>query len=153
MSTVAAPLLVSPSGAPLLSASDQDWRIVAPFPERAWPRVWIWMEDFRASVMDDFAPQNMEAFVEQRMQAAGFELTYGVAKGDELGGLITVQPLSTHLASAHFLFKKSFWEVIRPFRRFVPCWAACSKWASRRSRVSRSRRTSSCSPWCGSWAA
>lgn len=67
------------------------------------------MEDFRASVMDDFAPQNMEAFVEQRMQAAGFELTYGVAKGDELGGLITVQPLSTHLASAHFLFKKSFW--------------------------------------------
>ena len=102
-------LLVDPTGAPIPPPETSDWRIVTPFPEKRWPRVWVWVEEFRSRVMDDFAPQTLEEFVAQRMHCAPFEATYGVERGGELGGLIVVQAVNPHLASAHCLFKKTFW--------------------------------------------
>jgi RimJ/RimL family protein N-acetyltransferase len=100
-------LLVDPSGVPVSSSPESDWRIISPFPEKRWPRVWVWVEEFRLRVMDDFAPQTLEEFVAQRL--ASHEATYGVERAGELGGLIVVQPVTPHLASAHCLFKKTFW--------------------------------------------
>jgi RimJ/RimL family protein N-acetyltransferase len=102
-------LLVDPSGSPVSSTPETDWRLVQPFPEKRWPRVWVWVEEFRNRVMDDFAPQTLEEFVAQRMQLAPMEATFGVERGGELGGLIVIQPANPYLVSAHCLFKKSFW--------------------------------------------
>lgn len=103
-------VLVDPGGVPVTAEQAlHDWRLVQPFPAKRWPRVWVWMEPIRHRVMDDFSPQTVEEFVEQRMNASPFEATFGVERGGELGGLITVQPLNEYLASAHCLFKQSFW--------------------------------------------
>lgn len=103
-------LLVDPGGVPVTSEQVlHDWRLVTPFPPQRWPRVWVWIEEFRNRVMDDFSPQTLEEFVQQRMGANPYEATFGVERGGELGGLITVCPLNPYLANAHCLFKKSFW--------------------------------------------
>lgn len=91
------------------SEAAAQYSLVSPFPERHWPRVWAWVEEFRDRVADDFAPQTIEAFVQQRIEGQLYEMTWGVLRDGELGGLVIVTPLNRHLAMAHVIFKKSFW--------------------------------------------
>lgn len=78
----------------------------SPFPEHALPRVWKWIEAFRWRVADDFGPKTLDEFV----QHVGREpLTWGVFRGDELGGLVTARPLSPVTVESAYLFKREFW--------------------------------------------
>lgn len=60
--------------------------------------------------MDDYGPQTLEAWVEGCLQrrAAGIQ-TFGVVRGDLLGGMVEVQMWNPIHASAHCLFKRDFW--------------------------------------------
>jgi len=84
-------------------------RVESPFPDYAVPRVWTWIQSFRHRVADDFAPRTLEEFVqywERRKQA---DRTWGVWRGEDLGGLITIEELNPAVVSSHCLFKRSFW--------------------------------------------
>jgi RimJ/RimL family protein N-acetyltransferase len=83
-------------------------RVASPFPAYAIPRMWDWMKEFGVwRVNDDFGPTDRESFIEHWLTAEGVE-TWGVWRDEELGGIITVQQVNVHLATAHMLFKKSF---------------------------------------------
>lgn len=84
-----------------------DVRVESPFPEHAVPRTWTWAQEFRSRVADDFGPQTLHAFMEAWQ--AKDQRTWGVWRGDELGGMVTVEPISPLVVSSHCLFKKSFW--------------------------------------------
>lgn len=81
----------------------------SPFPDHAWPRVWTWIQSFRARVCDDFAPKTLDEFVEQSIERAKRERTWGVYRDDELGGLITFHQINPVTGVSHVLFKRSFW--------------------------------------------
>jgi RimJ/RimL family protein N-acetyltransferase len=83
--------------------------MVEPFPEYAWPEVWVWMEDFRRRIIDDFGPQTLEAWVEFGQGVAARARTWGVFRGEELGGLITFERQSPVMGISHAIFKQSFW--------------------------------------------
>jgi len=83
--------------------------VASPFPDHAWPRVWTWIQTFRARVCDDFAPKTLEEFVEQTLERAARERTWGVYRDDELGGLITFEQVNPVTGISHLLFKRSFW--------------------------------------------
>lgn len=67
------------------------------------------MEPFRHQVNDDFSPKTLDEFVEFSLGVSAHWRTWGVYRGDELGGLIAVEPLSPVVVAAHLTFKKSFW--------------------------------------------
>jgi RimJ/RimL family protein N-acetyltransferase len=86
-------------------------RVESPFPAYAIPRMWDWMRAFGAwRVTDDYGPQDREGFIqhwEQLLDTEGVE-TFGVYRDAELGGAVYVQTVTPHLATAHVLFKKTF---------------------------------------------
>lgn len=84
--------------------------VSSPFPLADIPRVFAWMEPFRARVSDDFSPKTMTDFIEWwgRQEAAGMK-TWGVYRSGELGGVISFQQISPVVGTAHCTFKKTFW--------------------------------------------
>jgi RimJ/RimL family protein N-acetyltransferase len=82
----------------------------SPFPVSAWPRVWSWIEDFRARVCDDFAPKTLEAFVLGQIHPAPNVKSWAVYRGEELCGLVlfTLGPNGL-TGETHALFRKDFW--------------------------------------------
>jgi len=81
----------------------------SPFPEYAWPRVWQWIQPFIGRVSDDFSPATQDAFVEGHLARLHSAETWGVWRGDDLGGLIWIEMLNPVLAQTHVIFKKEFW--------------------------------------------
>lgn len=88
-------------------------RLEEPFPEWAWPEVWLWTRDIRNRIMDDFGPQDVVAFVEWAIQLQERARVWGVwrrtAEGEELGGLVTFEPANPVMGVTHVVFRKSFW--------------------------------------------
>jgi RimJ/RimL family protein N-acetyltransferase len=85
-------------------------RVEKPFPDYALPRVWSWIQDFRARVTDDFSPQTLEEFVVQWEQLKAQRTTWGVWRGAELGGLVAWEPWPVPgVGVSHALFKREFW--------------------------------------------
>jgi RimJ/RimL family protein N-acetyltransferase len=86
-------------------------RVESPFPTEAWPRVWFWMDAFRGRVTDDFSPKSIEEFVAGAIASSEIEgvTTWGVWRGDELGGMVSIRRLDARVATAQSLFKSQFW--------------------------------------------
>ncbi len=86
--------------------------ILEPFPERAWPRVWVWAQPFRRQVLDDFGPQTLEEYVEQQLEAeqSPNRRSYGISFEGELGGLVTIdlRVPNDPTGCSHILLKRSF---------------------------------------------
>lgn len=83
--------------------------IASPFPPADIPRVWQWLEPFRARVSDDFSPKTMDEFVRWFMAQSDVMKTWGVYRSGELGGVISFQQVSPVVGTAHATFKKTFW--------------------------------------------
>ena len=83
-------------------------RVCSPFPFEALPRIWRWIEPFRAKVSDDFSPQTLEAFVSSMASKWDQGKSWAVYGDDELGGLITFERLSPWLGTAHLILKPDF---------------------------------------------
>ena len=84
-------------------------RLESPFPEYALPRVWTWIEDFRHRVADDFSPRTLGGFMRHWAERKPFRKTWGVWRGEELGGLVIYEPWQPGVGTSHALFKRSFW--------------------------------------------
>lgn len=81
-----------------------------PFPFEALPRVWGWMEGFRAKVADDFAPQTLGQFLTvmaDKWEHPDFK-AWSISADGELGGMITFERVSPWLGTAHLLLKPNF---------------------------------------------
>lgn len=84
-------------------------RVESPFPACAVPRLWNWTKEFRHRVADDFAPKTLEEFFEHWTRSMKTAKAWGVLRGDELGGMIMIQPLSPVTGATHCIFKPEFW--------------------------------------------
>lgn len=84
-------------------------RLERPFPEYALPRVWTWIEDFRHRVADDFSPKTLAEFMLHWRERKPFRKTWGVWRGEELGGLVIYEPWQPGVGTSHALFKRTFW--------------------------------------------
>lgn len=82
--------------------------VISPFPFSALPRIWRWIEPFRAKVSDDFGPQNLADFVSFAGLKWDRQKTWAIRVDGELGGLITFEKLSPWLGTAHWIFKPEF---------------------------------------------
>jgi RimJ/RimL family protein N-acetyltransferase len=82
-------------------------QVNSPFPSSAWPRVWSWLQDFRARVVDDYAPATLEDFVER--QTAGPMRTWGVRKDGELCGVVWFEERSPVTGQSQAVFRKDYW--------------------------------------------
>lgn len=84
-------------------------QLVSPFPVYELPRVWLWVQQFRSRVADDFSPKTLDEFVEVEMARMTRQMTWGVYRGGELGGLIAFEPSSPVAGTSHVTFRRSFW--------------------------------------------
>jgi RimJ/RimL family protein N-acetyltransferase len=84
-------------------------RLTSPFPEYALPRVWTWIEDFRRRVADDYSPKTLGEFMRHWKEREPFRKTWGVWRGEDLGGLVIYEPWQPGVGTSHALFKRSFW--------------------------------------------
>jgi RimJ/RimL family protein N-acetyltransferase len=88
-------------------------RLVQPFPPEYIWLLWKWSDPVWFRIADDFTPHDPVAYVEWQecIEAQDNTLSWGVYRGDELGGLIraVVDPLRPWQADLHVLFKKDFW--------------------------------------------
>jgi RimJ/RimL family protein N-acetyltransferase len=82
--------------------------VISPFPFEALPRVWRWIEPFKAKVADDFSPQDLEGFLAHMAHKWDRQKTWAVQGDGELGGLIIFEGLSPWLGTAHYLLKPDF---------------------------------------------
>ena len=89
--------------------ADSVLRLERPFPEYALPRVWTWIEDFRHRVADDFSPKTLAEFMVHWREREPFRKTWGVWRGEDLGGLIVFEAWQPGVGTSHALFKRSFW--------------------------------------------
>ena len=89
--------------------ADSVLRLERPFPEYALPRVWTWIEDFRHRVADDFSPKTLAEFMLHWREREPFRKTWGVWRGEDLGGLIVFEAWQPGVGTSHALFKRSFW--------------------------------------------
>lgn len=70
--------------------------------------MWNWAQDYWDQIADDQAPQTREAFVEHQRQRASVNIA--VMRGDLLGGVIIIEPVSPTVCHGHCLFKRpEFW--------------------------------------------
>lgn len=83
-------------------------RVESPFPFEALPRVWKWLETFRAKVADDFSPATLDEFVSAMARKWDVQKSWAVYRDEELGGLITFERLSPWLGTAHMILKPDF---------------------------------------------
>jgi RimJ/RimL family protein N-acetyltransferase len=68
------------------------------------------MEEFRRRVTDDFSPRTLADLVAQWEKTKPARRTWGVWRGDELGGLVVWEPWPTPgIGESSALFKRSFW--------------------------------------------
>lgn len=86
-----------------------DIELISPFPAYAWPRVWDWMAKFRHRTMDDSGPTTLEEFMQQRQDRDQIEMSWGVSRDGELGGVVTFLPASEIVGYAHTVFRPDFW--------------------------------------------
>ena len=84
-------------------------RVESPFPNYAAPRVFNWMQSLRSRVCDDNSPTTLDAFMEDWHGRGATVRTWGVWRGSDLGGLVTVEPLDGGTANTHCIFKREFW--------------------------------------------
>lgn len=84
-------------------------RVASPFPEFSLPRVWAWTQEFRLRVCDDFAPSTIKEFMVLWRAKLGSVRSWGVYRGEELGGVVTFEAASPVMGITHFMFKKPFW--------------------------------------------
>jgi RimJ/RimL family protein N-acetyltransferase len=84
-------------------------RVSEPFPDHALPRVWHWIQSFRWRVADDFSPQTLEEFM-LHWSAHERRRSWAVYRDNEIGGLVTVDPMSQMVSIANCTFKRSFWS-------------------------------------------
>jgi len=89
--------------------ADSVLRLERPFPEYALPRVWTWIEDFRHRVADDFSPKTLAEFMLHWRERKPFRKTWGVWRGEDLGGLVIYEAWQPGVGTSHALFKRSFW--------------------------------------------
>lgn len=88
----------------------QEVRVESPFPDYALPRAWAWIQSFRNRVSDDFSPKTLEEFVEYWEAKRETQQTWGVWRGEELGGLISWEPYGAPgIGVGHAMFKREFW--------------------------------------------
>lgn len=71
------------------------------------PRVWLWLQDARDRVTDDFSPRTRDEFLE--MWESRAERRWGVWAGEDLCGLIAMQPVNPVTACCHVTLKKQCW--------------------------------------------
>jgi RimJ/RimL family protein N-acetyltransferase len=71
--------------------------------------VWQWIEPFRARVTDDFSPQTVEEFVAASLARTRHAQTWGVWRGEELGGVICLEHLNPVHCQSQILCKREFW--------------------------------------------
>lgn len=83
--------------------------VQSPFPAYAWPRVWEWIQPFKARVSDDFSPQDLDDFVAGNLALAKHSKTWAVYRDGELGGVIWIEPRTPVLVQSHVVFKRAFW--------------------------------------------
>lgn len=84
--------------------------IKSPFPPDQVPRIWMWMQPFKRSVMDDYAPQTMEEFVRDWAERErNGQRSWVVNRDGEKGGVIFAGPVQPGVWDIHSLFKKDFW--------------------------------------------
>jgi RimJ/RimL family protein N-acetyltransferase len=86
------------------------------------PRIWNWIEPFRARVSDDFSPKTMAEFLTHFSALAARGRTWGVYRAEELGGVIWCEPSSPRVCAAGCAFKRSFWGA----KTAVPALASAS---------------------------
>lgn len=87
-----------------------DVSIKSPFPPDQVPRIWMWMQPFKRSVMDDYAPQTMEEFVRDWAERErNGQRSWVVNRDGERGGVIFAGPVQPGVLDIHSLFKKDFW--------------------------------------------
>ncbi|MFH1110980.1 MAG: GNAT family protein [Planctomycetota bacterium] len=84
--------------------------LVKPFPMYELPRVWLWVQQFRRQISDDFSPKTLDEFVDVEMERMARQMTWGVYRDDELGGLIVFEPSSPVAGTSHVTFRRSFWK-------------------------------------------
>ena len=82
--------------------------LTTPFPFESLPRVWRWIEPFRAKVADDFSPRDEHQFIAHMVEKWEGQKTWAIYRDSELGGLITFEKLSPWLGTAHLLLKPDF---------------------------------------------
>ena len=84
--------------------------LVKPFPMYELPRVWLWVQQFRRQISDDFSPKTLDEFVDVEMERMNRQMTWGVYRDGELGGLIVFEPSSPVAGTSHITFRRSFWK-------------------------------------------
>jgi RimJ/RimL family protein N-acetyltransferase len=81
----------------------------APFPPQSWPRVWSWIQPFKSRVLDDFSPSTVDEYVRSMVFRTQAQMTFGVYRAGELGGLIWFERGNGVSGVIHVVFKRSFW--------------------------------------------
>jgi RimJ/RimL family protein N-acetyltransferase len=84
-------------------------RVESPFPLRALPRLWHWINSFRDRVADDFAPRTFDEFLDDWNARAPVTRTWGVWRDEELGGIVSILPINPIHCQTHVIFAKRFW--------------------------------------------
>lgn len=85
----------------------------SPFPPQSYYTLYDWCLPFWKNIADDTTPKDREGFIQMQIEMAQSDYikTWGVWRGSELGGFISVviQPRREWIAQPHCIFKKSFW--------------------------------------------
>ncbi len=82
--------------------------LISPFPFRALPQAWRWLDECRDMVADDFAPQTLDEFVDM-WDSRPERLTWAVSRDGELGGIMSAAPISPIVWDMHLVFSRAFW--------------------------------------------
>jgi RimJ/RimL family protein N-acetyltransferase len=80
----------------------------SPFPFEALPRIWRWIEPFRAQLSNDSSPKTLDEFLAFKAPNWKKRRTWAIYGDGELGGLIEFEKLDSWLGTAHFLLKPEF---------------------------------------------
>lgn len=85
--------------------------VVRPFPETEYPSVWVWADRVWDKLFADDMPRELGTFVEFFKKQGELAMQWAVYRDGEIGGIIEVSLLNFYpgVASAHCLFKRSFW--------------------------------------------
>lgn len=95
-----------------------DLSLVSPFPSSDLPAVFRWLEPFRYQTAH--CEETIEQFVRGEMERQERLITWGITKGDELGGYAECEVLD-RVGMMNLIFKRSFFkdDVAQPALRMV----------------------------------
>jgi RimJ/RimL family protein N-acetyltransferase len=80
--------------------------------ESDFPIAFVWMQPFWHVLADDNMPCDLDSFVELRRSQNAIHA--GVTRGGELGGLMSLVPVSQWLCEGHCVFKRGFMDKHTP---------------------------------------